>query len=292
MVHVHVYNSCNITNVQYFLADIKMTTTKIDFWVFFTVVVLVIQYGLCFGLEIAVNTVMNLYFLYNFKKEGCIESEDGVAAANVTNTTLLSTTTTVTTDPSSCKITSKSYDCSILDQNTASLIASLFGLTNLFARALGGIFSDVLRKYLGLSGRLLCHFICFTGEGIMLIIFSRMTTIPDAIAAMIFFSLFVQMSEGSTFAIVPYVCPSRVGVVAGLIGAGGNAGAMTWNVIWSQLVEVDPSRWFWILGICVLAGNVLTLLIPVQKKRIWGIRLRKSTTYELENKAHENNDMP
>ena len=80
---------------------------------------------------------------------------------------------------------------------------------------------------------------------------------------MVFFSLFVQGSEGSTFAIVPYVLPRKVGVVAGLVGAGGNAGAMIWNTIWSQMVDKDPSQWFWTLGICVLCGNLLTFLIPV-----------------------------
>ena len=229
---------------------------------------------------------MNLYFLYNFKKDGCVENTAETVTQSSNMTTLMSnitTTITTTTESGSCSLQSKKLDeCSILDQNTASLIASLFGLTNLFSRALGGLFSDLLLKYLGLSGRLLAHFICLTGEGIMLIIFSRMTTIPNAIGTMIVFSIFVQMSEGTTFAIVPYVNPRRVGVIAGFIGAGGNAGAMIWNSIWSQLVEVDPSRWFWILGICVLAGNVLTLLIQVQKARIWGVRPRKSSKYDFD----------
>ena len=248
--------------------------------------VLVIQYGLCFGLEIAVNTVMNLYFLYNFKKDGCVEGIEDTVTQSSNMTTLMynmTTTMSTTTEAGACSIGSKKLDeCSVLDQNTASLIASLFGLMNLFARALGGLFSDLLLKYLGLSGRILAHFICLTGEGIMLIVFSQMATIPNAIGTMIVFSVFVQMSEGSTFAMVPYVSPRRVGVVAGFIGAGGNAGAMIWNSIWSQLVEVDPSRWFWILGICVLSGNMLTLFIPIQKARIWGVRRRKNTKYDFD----------
>ena len=248
--------------------------------------VLVIQYGLCFGLEIAVNTVMNLYFLYNFKKDGCVEGVEENVTESQNMTLPMFNFSTIVSTPSvsgACSLQSKKLDkCSILDQNTASLIASLFGLMNLFARALGGLFSDILLKYLGLSGRLLAHFICLTGEGIMLIVFSQMATIPDAIATMIVFSLFVQMSEGSTFAMVPYIIPKRVGVIAGFIGAGGNAGAMIWNSIWSQLVEVDPSRWFWILGICVLSGNMLTLFIRVQKARIWGVRRQNQSEYVFE----------
>ncbi|XP_053373509.1 uncharacterized protein LOC123532717 [Mercenaria mercenaria] len=205
---------------------------------------------------------MNLYFLYQFEKEGCAEGlHDGMQTNSTTNMT--STTVHAPSDDPN--------PCSILSQNSASLIASLFGLINLFARALGGIFSDSMRKYLQIPGRLLAHTICMTGEGVLLIIFSRMETIPTAIIAMVAFSLFVQMSEGSTFAIVPYIHPQRVGLVAGFIGAGGNAGALIWNTIWLNLVDTDPSQWFLFLGIFVLCGNVLTLIIQVQRKRIWSI---------------------
>jgi NNP family nitrate/nitrite transporter-like MFS transporter len=65
---------------------------------------------------------------------------------------------------------------------------------NLFARAMGGIYSDILRKHLSISGRLVAHFTCLLGEGVMLIIFSQMNTIPSAIGMMILFSTCVQMS--------------------------------------------------------------------------------------------------
>ncbi|XP_045170235.1 uncharacterized protein LOC123532740 [Mercenaria mercenaria] len=234
-------------------------------WLVVAIAVLVIQYGLCFGVEIAVNTVMNLYFLYKFEKEDCVEGLQDVMQTN--NTTNMTT-------PSVLAPSDDPNPCSILSQNSASLIASLFGLMNLFARALGGIFSDLLRKYLQIPGRLLAHIICMTGEGVMLIVFSRLETIPTAVAAMIVFSLFVQMSEGSTFAIVPYIHPRRVGLIAGFIGAGGNAGAMIWNTLWLNLVDTDPSRWFFLLGIFVLCGNLLTLIIPVQRKRIWNVFTR------------------
>ncbi|VDI30078.1 Hypothetical predicted protein [Mytilus galloprovincialis] len=226
------------------------------FWSVITILVLVVQYGMCFGVEIAVNSVMNLYFLYNFKKEGCVE--EGNSFSNITITTMTSEVKEADTN-----------ECSILDQDSASLIASLFGLMNLFARAMGGIYSDIMRQYVGIAGRLVAHFTCLVGEGIMLIIFSQMSTISTSVAVMIFFSMFVQMSEGTTFAIVPYVLPSHVGIVAGLVGAGGNAGALVWNTLWRQFVEQNPSQWFWLLGIIVLSGSLLTFLIQVQEKRIW-----------------------
>lgn len=243
-------------------------------WSYFTVLILVIQYGMCFGVEIAVNTVMNLYFLYKFKVEGCESS------APTGNTSLYNGTTPIPGASSTID------ECSILDQDNASLIASLFGLMNIFARAMGGIYSDILRKHFKLSGRLLAHFTCLVGEGVMLIIFSNMTTIPSAIGVMVIFSIFVQMSEGTTFSIVPYVSPRHVGIVSGLVGAGGNAGALIWNTIWAQLVETNPSQWFMILGITVLAGSSLTLLAAVQQERVWGIfkcKDSKGKSYKEEN---------
>ena len=188
----------------------------------------------------------------------------------------LTTVMSMTSPSRDCSLQATHLDeCSLLSQNEASLIASVFGLMNIFVGPLGGLFSDISLKYYGLSGRILAHIICLTGEGVLLIVFSQMATVPAAICTLAVFSLFVQGSIASTFAIIPYVNPRRVGVIAGLIGSGGTAGGVLWNFIWSQLVEVDPSRWFWVLGLCVLSGSVLTLFIRVQDARIWRLRRRK-----------------
>jgi NNP family nitrate/nitrite transporter-like MFS transporter len=47
-----------------------------------------------------------------------------------------------------------------------------------------------------------------------------------AIPALILFSLFVQMSEGATYSVVPFINKRALGAVAGIVGAGGNAGAV------------------------------------------------------------------
>ncbi len=56
--------------------------------------------------------------------------------------------------------------------------------------------------------------------------FSQMQVLALAIAIMLVFSLFVQMAEGATFGIVPFVNKKALGAVAGIVGAGGNAGAV------------------------------------------------------------------
>lgn len=113
-----------------------------------------------------------------------------------------------------------------LSLTTAGLVASLFGMMNLFARSLGGIFSDKLNKTGGLQGRARLLFLCLLLEGVFLIAFSQMTVLWIAIPLLIVCSLFVQMSEGATFAIVPYINKKSLGSVSGIVGAGGNFGAM------------------------------------------------------------------
>jgi len=45
------------------------------------------------------------------------------------------------------------------------------------------------------------------------------------IGVMIIFSAWVQAAEGASYGVVPFVSRRSYGVVAGLVGAGGNAGS-------------------------------------------------------------------
>ncbi len=113
-----------------------------------------------------------------------------------------------------------------MNLKTAGIIAGLFGVMNIFARTLGGYVGDRLGNKFGLNGRVRWLFLALFIEGFALIFFSRMTTVPLIVGAMIVFSLFVQMSEGATFSIVPFINKKALGAVAGIVGAGGNAGAV------------------------------------------------------------------
>jgi NNP family nitrate/nitrite transporter-like MFS transporter len=108
----------------------------------------------------------------------------------------------------------------------AGLVASLFGLMNIFARTLGGVVGDKWGAKWGLKGR-----VWFLGgilflEGLALMLFSQQAALPMAIATLILFSLCVQMSEGATYSVVPFINKKALGAVAGIVGAGGNAGAV------------------------------------------------------------------
>jgi MFS transporter, NNP family, nitrate/nitrite transporter len=118
------------------------------------------------------------------------------------------------------------HDYFKLDLKTAGLIAGIFGLMNIFARSTGGFLGDKAGIKWGLKGRvtLLGGLLFF--EGVTLILFSQMAVLSLAIITMILFSLFVQMSEGATYSVVPFVNKKAIGTVSGIVGAGGNAGAV------------------------------------------------------------------
>ncbi len=113
-----------------------------------------------------------------------------------------------------------------LSLTSAGMAAGSFGLLALFARALGGIASDRVAGTFGLQGRTWLLFGLMVGEGVGLLAFSSMGSIGPAIVAMLFFGLFTHMACGSTYALVPFIDRKALGGVAGIIGAGGNLGAV------------------------------------------------------------------
>ena len=147
-----------------------------------------------------------------------------------------------------------------LDVKTAGLIAGLFGLMNIFARTVGGALSDFFAKSIGLRGRVMFLFVVLLGEGIMLIIFSQMAVLVLAVGTMIVFSLFVQMSEGATFGIVPFINRKALGAVAGIVGAGGNAGAVIAGFLF-RAESVTMQQGLLYLGIMVAVASFGTVLV-------------------------------
>ena len=147
-----------------------------------------------------------------------------------------------------------------LDVKTAGLIAGLFGLMNIFARTVGGVFSDFFAKKTGLRGRVIFLFFVLLGEGVMLIVFSQMAVLVLAVATMIAFSLFVQMSEGATYGIVPFINRKALGAVAGIVGAGGNAGAVAAGFLF-RAENITMQQGLLCLGIMVVVVSFATVLI-------------------------------
>jgi len=112
-----------------------------------------------------------------------------------------------------------------LERVSAGNIVLSFALMNIFARTLGGFFGDKFGKLKGLRGRVLFLSAILSLEGIMLVTFSATTSIILGIVFLILFSLTVQMAEGATFSVVPFINKKAIGSVSGIVGAGGNVGA-------------------------------------------------------------------
>jgi NNP family nitrate/nitrite transporter-like MFS transporter len=113
-----------------------------------------------------------------------------------------------------------------LPLETAGIVASTFGMMNLFARALGGIASDWCSRRWGLQGRVLLLGSVVAAEGFGMILFAQMRWLPAAIGTMMLMGLFVKMANGANYAVVPFVNKRALGAVAGIVGAGGNVGAV------------------------------------------------------------------
>ena len=150
----------------------------------------------------------------------------------------------------------------------AGALAGIFGFMNIFARALGGIFSDKVGKRYGLKGKglLLAAFLLL--EGIGIILFAQAGSLGMAIASMLFFALFLKMANGGTYSIVPFVNKEAIGSVAGIVGAGGNIGAMLVGFLFKSK-NISYAQAFFYIGIGVAAIGLIVLFVHLKtvKKR-------------------------
>jgi NNP family nitrate/nitrite transporter-like MFS transporter len=68
------------------------------------------------------------------------------------------------------------------------------------------------------------------------------------------------MSEGTTFGLVPFINKKAIGPVAGIVGAGGNAGAVAAGFL-LRIETLSTQNGFLILGILVAISASLALLV-------------------------------
>lgn len=147
-----------------------------------------------------------------------------------------------------------------LDLKSAGLVAGTFGVLALFARSLGGYTGDRVGAKLGLRGRVLTLATVLGAEGVMLVVFSRMGSLPLAIAALVVFGLFTHMSAGATYAVSPFLRRDAIGAVAGIVGAGGNVGAVAAGFLFRSSSFSTTSALL-VLGFVVVACALLVLTV-------------------------------
>ncbi|NYI00730.1 MFS transporter [Cupriavidus plantarum] len=128
-----------------------------------------------------------------------------------------------------------------LSLKSAGLAAASFGLLALFARALGGWLSDKAAQRRGLDARSMLLFVFILGEGLGLLWFAQASSVTLAIVAMLMFGLFTHMACGATYALVPFIDRKALGGVAGIIGAGGNVGAVAAGFLMKGLGDLHQT---------------------------------------------------
>jgi MFS transporter, NNP family, nitrate/nitrite transporter len=147
-----------------------------------------------------------------------------------------------------------------LSTPTAAAMASIFGWMNLFARGLGGFISDIVSSRIGMRGRIITQALMLFAEGVLVIIFAHTQSLAASIATLVFFSLFVQACEGSSYAIVPYIDPPYTGSTTGIIGAGGNVGAVCFGLAFRELPYKNA---FVLMGLTILASAASSIFIVI-----------------------------
>ncbi len=153
-----------------------------------------------------------------------------------------------------------------LSQGSAGFWAGVFGFMNIFARALGGIFADKVGKKYGMRGKGLLLASVLLLEGAGLILFAQAGSFAMAIVSMISFALFLKMANGATYAITPFVNEKNVGLVSGIVGAGGNVGGMLFGFLFKSK-SITYVEAFGYIGLIVIAVSLLVLLTNFSRKK-------------------------
>ncbi|OIN61261.1 NarK family nitrate/nitrite MFS transporter [Arsenicibacter rosenii] len=155
---------------------------------------------------------------------------------------------------------------------TAGLLAGTFGFMNLFARAVGGIVADKVGARNGLRGKGLLLAGLLLLEGIGIVLFAQTGSLTMAVIAMLGFAMFLKMANGATYAIVPFVNRKAMGAVSGIVGAGGNVGAVLAGFLFKS-ETISYTEAFLMIGVAVaVVGAVVAVTrfepVPVAENEL------------------------
>ncbi len=163
-----------------------------------------------------------------------------------------------------------------LNQATAGFWAGIFGFMNIFARALGGIFSDRIGNKYGLKGKGLFLAAMLLMEGFGILLFAAAGSLPMAIVSMLGFALFLKMANGATYSITPFINEKNVGMVSGIVGAGGNIGGMLFGFLFksSTITYVQAFQYIGyavIMVAAIVSITKFTVTVPVVEEAKVGV---------------------
>merc|ERR1711881_679200 len=87
-------------------------------------------------------------------------------------------------------------------------------------------------------------------------------TAPAVVALLFSFSVCVQAAEGLSFGIVPYISRPALGVVSGMVGAGGNSGAVAMLNLFFKGHPIRKDKGIFKMGLCIVILTC-TMVMPV-----------------------------
>jgi NNP family nitrate/nitrite transporter-like MFS transporter len=88
-----------------------------------------------------------------------------------------------------------------------------------------------------------------------------------AIVGMLSFALFLKMANGATYAIVPFINEKNVGLVSGIVGAGGNVGGMLFGFFFKS-ESITYVQAFTYIGFIVMAAGAIVFVTGFQKAKV------------------------
>ncbi len=159
----------------------------------------------------------------------------------------------------------------------AGMVASAYAFMNLMSRPGGGWLSD---KF----GRKPTLLILTAGLAVGYLLMSMVDSqwpLWLAVVAAMACSFFVQSGEGAVFAVVPLIKRRLTGQIAGMTGAYGNVGAVTYLTV---LSFVDYSTFFLVIAGTAVVGFIALLMMEEPKGHI--AEVREDGSVEMINVGH------
>ncbi|WP_105169725.1 NarK family nitrate/nitrite MFS transporter [Pseudoalteromonas sp. T1lg23B] len=165
-----------------------------------------------------------------------------------------------------------------LDPVMAGMVAGAYAFMNLMSRPAGGWISD---KF-GRKTTLLILTAGLAAGYFLMGMVNAQWPLWLAVATAMACSFFVQSGEGAVFAVVPLIKRRLTGQIAGMTGAYGNVGAVTFLTV---LSFVDYATFFYVIAGTALIGFVTLFLMDEPRGQI--AEVREDGTVELIDVSHK-----
>jgi NNP family nitrate/nitrite transporter-like MFS transporter len=96
-------------------------------------------------------------------------------------------------------------------------------------------------------------------EGLGLVAFAHAPSFVMAIVFMLSFALFLKMANGAVYGIVPFINEENVGLISGVVGAGGNLGGMLFGFLFKSS-SITYAEAFTYIGFTVVTIACLVMV--------------------------------